>query len=175
MYLWSDKDGSPDTCQSLTGLLILFVPSVRSITSFLLQTTKVGSLPWFRIVRLALTSQTSGGRSVGIVRWRTKAWSLFCCLLITLVNKVMAIGKKTSVLNYANSNKLIQNLDTNIFRHLTVFMWSYESIWLFLYFYLLNVLNISVQNNIKNYDVLINTILRFLNSVTGTNCIINDF
>jgi hypothetical protein len=40
--------------------------------------------------------------------------------IITLVNKVMAIRKKFSFLNDANSYELIQNLDAKIFRHVTV-------------------------------------------------------
>jgi hypothetical protein len=42
MYLWSDKGGSLDTCQLLTRFPILFVTSVKSVTSIVLQTTKVG-------------------------------------------------------------------------------------------------------------------------------------
>jgi hypothetical protein len=43
IYLRSDKDGSPDTCQILARLSILFAPSVKLITSFISHTTKVGS------------------------------------------------------------------------------------------------------------------------------------
>jgi hypothetical protein len=55
MNLWSNKDGSLDTCQLLTTFTILLVPSVRSKTSLLLQTTTVGSLPWLRLFRFELT------------------------------------------------------------------------------------------------------------------------
>jgi hypothetical protein len=66
-YLWSDKEGSSDTCQLLTRVLILCVPSVMLVTYFLLQTTKVCSLPWLRIFRSELTRYSMSLSPLGVV------------------------------------------------------------------------------------------------------------
>jgi hypothetical protein len=58
------------------------------------------------IVNLPLTSPTSGGRSVGIVRWRIKPRSLFVCCIVDLISftsvktKIMMrqISRKKSLL-----------------------------------------------------------------------------
>jgi hypothetical protein len=67
MHLWSDKGGSLDTSQLLTRFPILFVPSVKSMTSFLLQTTRVDSLPWLRIFRFELTRNSMRRSPLGLL------------------------------------------------------------------------------------------------------------
>jgi hypothetical protein len=77
----------------------------------------------------------------------------------------MAIRKKTNFLNYVNSNKLIQNLGTKIFRHVTVL---YVELWVHILvarLLLLNAFNIFVQINITNCDVLNKYNFTLFNSV----------
>jgi hypothetical protein len=42
-------------CQSFAGFHILLDPSMRSVTSFLLQITELGLLPWLRIIGFRFT------------------------------------------------------------------------------------------------------------------------
>jgi hypothetical protein len=98
MYLWSDKDGSSDTCQSFTRLLILFLPCVKSMTSFLLHIT----LPWLRILRFKLTKYSMSVSPLGLVlvlphesvHWhRTQGWVAFsCCSSSPLTSLISLVG-----------------------------------------------------------------------------------
>jgi hypothetical protein len=54
-------------------------------------------------LKLALTSTTSGGRSVGIVRWRTKASEVFFSSLYNFIFKILWKGPNLDML-YKPSN-----------------------------------------------------------------------
>jgi hypothetical protein len=64
---------------------------------------------------LALTSPTSGGRSVGIVHWRTKAPEFFIIIII-IIGKNLRLGRVVPTLMKAIMNKGMEEKERQIKR-----------------------------------------------------------